>query len=138
MSSSSPSSAASSPSVSADSDIGPARARQALARSETFRELVTFVDINARRRPVWATLVLVPVALVAGAVRLAPVAVFLLNLAAVVPLAAASFLLLLRLTRGAGIGGGLTLAVLGNAAELMVSIPGPPPILQESCGLSVS
>ncbi|PHH86509.1 hypothetical protein CDD83_10117 [Cordyceps sp. RAO-2017] len=102
MSSSSPGTAASSPS--ADPAAGPAPARQAPARSETFRELTAIINI-ARRDLAWATLVLVPVALAAGAARLAPVAVFLLNLAAVVPLAAASFVLLLRLTRGAGAGG---------------------------------
>lgn len=66
-------------------------------------------------------LVFVPIGIVAGALNLAPVAVFVLNFLAIVPLAPFIAMAVIRLSADAGlVWGGLLKAILGNAVEMMV------------------
>ncbi|KND87137.1 Calcium-transporting ATPase 2 [Tolypocladium ophioglossoides CBS 100239] len=92
-----------------------------LMRSDTYRELTAMLN-NSHFGPAKVLLAVVPVAIVAGHLRLPAVAVFGLNFAALVPLAALTIFTVLVITRNAGVWGGLLRAIFGNATELTLSI----------------
>ena len=91
----------------------------ALMRVETFREVRTIL-YDSYRGTSKALLVFVPIAIVAGALGVPAVVVFLLNFVALAALAALIIFTVLMLTKSAGASAGLLRAVLGNATELIV------------------
>lgn len=100
-------------------ELGQLRGNLSLRLSETYRELASVIR-ESHNGPSKLLLFIVPIAIVSRFVGLPAAAVFLLNTAALVPLAAFSTFTVLVLTRNAGFWGGLIRAVFGNAIELTV------------------
>lgn len=100
-------------------ELGQLRGNPSLRRSKTYRELASVIR-ESHNGPSKLLLFIVPIAIVSGLVGLPAVAIFLLNMAALVPLAALSIFTVLVLTRNAGFWGGFIRAVFGNAIELTV------------------
>lgn len=95
------------------------RGAPSLRRSDTYREFASVIR-ESHNGPSKLLLFIVPIAIISKFVGLPPVAVLLLNMMALVPLAALSIYTVLVLTRNAGFWAGLIRAVLGNAIELTV------------------
>ncbi|EHK25910.1 uncharacterized protein TRIVIDRAFT_229481 [Trichoderma virens Gv29-8] len=105
------------------SEPGQLRGNTSLRQSETYRELASMIH-ESHNGPSKLLLLIVPIAIVSRFAGLPAVAVFLLNMIALVPLAALSIFTVLVLTRNAGFWGGFIRTVFGNAIELTLGITG--------------
>lgn len=93
-----------------------------LRRSDTFGQLAAILsdDYIGESKPL---LLAVPVAIALSLIPHTPAAlVFVLNSAALVPLAALNILTVLTMTKNARVWGGLVRAVGGNSTEFIVSL----------------
>lgn len=89
-------------------------------RSETCSDAGT--TINYSYGPAKGLLVFVPIGIVAGVCSLPDVAIFILNMLALVSLAPFITFAVLGLSSGAGVWAGLLRAIFGNSTELIVSM----------------
>lgn len=118
----------------AEGDAGDATRRNSgpvpsLRRSDTMGQLAAILsdDYIGESKPL---LLAVPISIVASLIpRMPAVVVFVLNAAALVPLAALNILSVLTMTKNARVWGGLVRAVGGNGTEFIVSKIKPMPSL---------